>query len=326
MSERKPSTEVPPAESLAASVVGILARVGNPQPYDELVSLLGLGAALTVVPAEPPAHWLTYARDLALPETARLHGVQLRALHPPEAAFDLRHVAEFETHFRDSYAPLIRRAIEHEQVALVWGYWAGMPSRRWGVVTEMRGEVLAGFTVGCTGEAIPLEREAAQVYIVEGSNGAMPPSWVDKLRTAVDASLRYWPAESSGVLLGRAALEAWHGQIDEDAAKDDPGLLAGHNRCITQLEVNRELQNNWLVRLRDELSADGPEKQLAEAWTNLNQKRQEFRTALRQQLADVDWLADAERRAIAHQWIDILDETEPLALLKTWREGTGGAE
>ena len=58
------------------------------------------------------------ARDALLVEGARVFGMTVRGLHPPEAARGLEHSAEYAQHFAASYRPLILRALENRQPVL----------------------------------------------------------------------------------------------------------------------------------------------------------------------------------------------------------------
>ena len=113
-------------------------------------------------------------RDARLIEAGKHFGMQIRDVHPPEAARGLEAAAEFDQHFDASYRPLILRALENNQGVIAWRGWAGERELSWGWIRIARDE-----GVGFRGATIWSERElnslrndllvrpAVQLYIVE---------------------------------------------------------------------------------------------------------------------------------------------------------------
>jgi hypothetical protein len=172
--------------------------------------------------ARPGEQWNTYGRHAFLESAARLYGLELRDLHPPDAAPLPLTPPEFEDHFVDSYLPLVRTALEHDHPALAWMGWP-LPERAiWGVITEFdagRG-VCLGHSISSGGRPVALAAAPVQVYTVqEYREMDCPPSAI------IDAALEHatvvlanrLPAKYRTVS-GVAALEKWR-----TAAEEDPG-------------------------------------------------------------------------------------------------------
>lgn len=160
-----------PEESLAFAMRAI-ARQGRIEiDHRELVVVLGLETP--AVPS-PTSNSMMFDRDAHLIEAGRLVGMQIREVHPPEAARGLEAAAEFGQHFDASYRPLILRALENNQGVLAWRGWAGERELSWGWIRAACDE-----GVGFRGATIWSERElkslrndllvrpAVQLYIVE---------------------------------------------------------------------------------------------------------------------------------------------------------------
>lgn len=95
---------------------------------DDLCAAMGLSFAVTAVAEEPDnSKWVLYARDAFLIPAARLFGMTIRDMHPPEAAIGVAKSMEFSQHFDASYRPLILRALEHNQPVLAWQGWSLSP-------------------------------------------------------------------------------------------------------------------------------------------------------------------------------------------------------
>jgi len=245
-------------ESLAAALQAVLARAGAPRPYDELVSLSGLGSLTVAVPGECLGWWPAHARDAALAETAALLGLRLRELHPPAAAERLADAAEFVVHFRDSYMPLMRAALEHEQPLLAWCGWPAPLERHWGLVNAYRGNQFSGYTLGTT-EPAPLIGPALQVYVVEGLEAGpslAPRALFDHAaRLAVAGFTGRLPVAASAQT-GRRAYETWRAATVQPEAC--PRCAERSYRCqarfIAQLVDVRGQLAHWLWGLAAELA------------------------------------------------------------------------
>jgi len=300
-------------ESLAVSLRAILAGAGHARPYDELVSALGLGAALAATAGECPALWPTFARDAALPATARLLGLHVRELHPPAAAAHLDESAEFSVHFRDSYVPLIRRALEHQQLALVWRGWPPPAERAWGVVVATHDEQLIGYTVGTGGRMSRLTGAAHQVYVVEEYRPAeaarCTPAALFAHAVAVARALWHGQLETaSEVATGAQAFARWR----ELAGR--PGLCACgaadsygcQDRMARVLAAARGCLGTWLRRVGPQLEPS--QQPRAAAWAETCEHSVQHLGGLRDSsarpthaelLRTIDELRDEEGRVLA---------------------------
>lgn len=260
-------------ESLAVSLRALLACFDNDRPYDELVAVLGLGAATVAVPEDSLGWWCTYARDARLHETAELYGLRLRGMHPPEAALGLGQCGEYVQHFRDSYVPLIARALEHEQLALAWGGWPGASERLWGIITHRQGEALFGHTLWHGGQPAPLIGPARQVYVAEGfsrpKHERVTPASLFA-HAARGASVMWagtWTT-GTGIKTGKAAYRAWQDALRKppEEAAATPALYHQQSRAARVHSAARNYLATWLRRVAGTLAGD--RIQLAAHWAN----------------------------------------------------------
>ena len=164
-----------PEESLAFAVRAIARQAGVEIDHTELVVALGFEASAV---SSPTARSIMFDRDARLIEAGKLVGMQIRDVHPPEAARGLEAAAEFDQHFDASYRPLILRALENNQGVIAWRGWAGERELSWGWIRAACAE-----GVGFRGATIWSERElnslrndllvrpAVQLYIVERVSG-----------------------------------------------------------------------------------------------------------------------------------------------------------
>ena len=263
-------------ESLALSSRAVLAGAEAERPYDELVSILGLGALTVAVADECRGVWSTYARDAALPAAAGMLGLRLRDLHPPAAALGLERSAEFLQHFRDSYVPLMRRALASGQALLVWCGWPPPAEREWGVVVEMRGEELRGHTIGSHGQLVTLSGPSLQVYEIEGYE---PP----------DAALR----EPAALLahVARTACDGWHSKLPVA-----DGIVTGERAYDVWRELSSPPRACPCGRER-------PGRCQVEMIRSLVSARQCLAKWLRRTVADLD----ATQREITAEWAGVCD-------------------
>lgn len=158
-----------PAESLTFAVRAIARAAGVEIPHAELNDALGY-----LPPALGGDAGSMYGRDARLVEAGKNFGMQIRAVHPPEAARGLEDAPEFEQHFDLSYRPLILRAMENGQYVLAWRGWAGERGLSWGWIRAACGEGIGfrGATIWSEAELESLRddvltRPAVQLYIVE---------------------------------------------------------------------------------------------------------------------------------------------------------------
>ena len=171
--------------SLPLAASAIAHRAGYELDLDALCAVLGLSWTAITVPSEPDlARWPLYARDAFVVDAARLFGLTLRPLHPPEAARGLEVAAEFEQHFDASYRPLILRALENDQPVLAWRGWPQVKDTAielaWGLVEVesqqgcgFEGIVLGGRTENHS-RLLILERPPVQLYVVENVEPTQP--------------------------------------------------------------------------------------------------------------------------------------------------------
>lgn len=236
-------------ESLAVCLRAVLAGVGQERPYPELLATLGLGLAVTATGQERPQAWPTYARDLNLPQTGELYGLHIRPLHPPGAAAWLGTSREFPAHFRDSYVPLIVRALEHGQAVLAWRGWPPPADRLWGLIGSWDSEHLSGCCPGHP-EPVRLAGAAHQVYIVEEWRPE-EAHWDEPrlFQTAVRHALRFWrsPPAPADYELGLAAWRSWTAAAERDAQ--------ACSAALTVLAASRQALADWLESILDRLDA-----------------------------------------------------------------------
>jgi hypothetical protein len=221
--------------SLPLSLHVLAGDAGYEIDCDDLNAAMGLSWMTTAVPGEDdPARWAMYARDAFLVEAARLFGMTIRDIHPPEAARGLDGLPEFEQHFDASYRPLILRALEHRQPVLAWQGWPGDRRMLWGIITET-GDGGVGFsgrvprssearpcadergstvpstsTVSCH-DRVTLESPPVQLYIVETITPTQPDPQ-ELLDLALGNGRRIFDnalADRFGVITGTAAYDAW---------------------------------------------------------------------------------------------------------------------
>jgi hypothetical protein len=245
-------------ESLVRGVqaVGRAAKVDV--DYDDLSAALGLSFMVCAPRGEVwPHDWMDYARDWNLIDAARLFGLELRPLHPPEAADGLDRAAEFGLHFEDSYAPLIRMALEHEQPVLAWQGWTGPQQMQWGVIMGTCGDGVGfrGTTVGCKEHAVTLRAPAVQCYVVEFGVGRTP-SETELMRFALRAARRVVRNEipaTFGVTTGPAAYDAWLDWLTRKptAAETVPARAAAHVCLARRIAAARQSAIAFLTRHRE---------------------------------------------------------------------------
>src|SRR5690606_11352344 len=113
--------------------------VGATFDYDDLCAALGVSfAAVSVGSESSPGWWTTYGRDAFLAPAARLFGLHVRDLHPPEVALEMTGAEEFGQHWELSYKPHIQQALRNGQPVLAWQGWPDVRWPFWGVVTAER--------------------------------------------------------------------------------------------------------------------------------------------------------------------------------------------
>lgn len=253
-------------ESLALSLRAILAGRDVACAYEQLVALLGLGAAVTADPEECIAHWPQLARDAALRDAADVCGLRMRDLHPPDAAVGVYRSAEFPQHFSDSYLPLIRAALLNDQPVLAldgWAQPAGADTLNWGVLYRLDGDLPAGRVPASQGRDVRLTSAARQVYVVEDyapTLGALDHPGV-LFAVAVRAAQTFWSGRVAlrhGVRSGAAAYQTLAAAIECGAlcprCRRTTGVCAA--TAVGALIGSRRAHAAWLRSIAGELGRD----------------------------------------------------------------------
>jgi len=194
---------------------------------DTLHAALGLSWMIVYAPDEAsPLLWPAYARDVFLVDGARLFGVALRDVHPPEAARGVAVAPEFVQHFEASYRPFIQTALANRQAVLAWGGWPGDAGRSWGMLepAEYRPDTLVGFvpfgseSVDAAQRGIALVAPPAQLYVVERLAPRLPDTrdlLARVLRNTASAlSNRF--VDRFGVISGSVAVEQWGKELSRN--------------------------------------------------------------------------------------------------------------
>lgn len=204
---------------LAAALCAAARQRGAALPLDDVAAALARPFLVCALSHDSDvARWPAYAQDAFLIPAARLFGVTVREIHPPEAARGLERAQEFEQHFEHSYRPLVWRALEHDQPVLAWQGWAGDDPLAWGVITRTceQGTGLAGTVLGASLRTAVLERPAVQMYVLERVEPSSPGS-TELFATVVEharVALHNRFAERFAAVTGTAALDTIVAQVD----------------------------------------------------------------------------------------------------------------
>ena len=213
-------------ESLALALQAIAAADDVELDYDDLCAALGVSFSAVSTTAEPsPGWWLTYGRDAFVKPAARLFGLELRALHPPNVSVDMLAADEFPQHYEASYKPLIRAALENGQPVLAWQGWPDYRWPFWGVITAQAGSDFDGTTLWTEGRRQRLTGPAKQCYMVEACDPAVPrPAHLLAMAMQhADAYMNRGPfacvapgAEAPAIVTGPAGFDAWEQWLQSD--------------------------------------------------------------------------------------------------------------
>jgi hypothetical protein len=101
---------------------------------------------------------ILWAEHFQVTSVARACGLEVRDLHPPDAAPVPTHPPEFDLHWHDSYLPFVREALHRDEPVLARDGWPE-GSGKWGIITAIddqghcSGHTCAGF-VSMTGPSI----------------------------------------------------------------------------------------------------------------------------------------------------------------------------
>jgi len=251
-------------ESLSLALRAVAEAARGQIDYDALCAALGVSFCAVSVRAEPaPGWWMTYGRDAFVEPAARLFGIRLRNLQPPDVGVEMSRAVEFPQHFDASYLPLIQRALENGQPVIAWQGWPDASAMFWGVITAASGEGLEGVTLWAGGERVRLVSPAVQCHVVEECSPQLPPR--DRLfgmaMRHADAFMNRAPfapvpagAEPPAMITGPAAFDAWErwlaetefGPVEQDAAwrehRQHADFVAASRRsAVAFLESMREI-------------------------------------------------------------------------------------
>lgn len=210
-----------PSQSLLSCLDGALRYYGCRVDRDELAVVLGDAVLVThAAEARPGERWNVYGRHAFLEPAARLYGLALRDLHPPEAAPLPVPPPEYLGHFADSYLPLVRTALGHGYPALAWMGWPEPNRTRWGVITKVdAGGRVVGRTPFSHGRSVTLEGPPVQVYTVQEFQKRCPP--MEEILSAAfehaEAVLNNRIPNNFRVVTGIAALEKWRDETNSPA-------------------------------------------------------------------------------------------------------------
>jgi hypothetical protein len=246
-------------ESLAVSLRALLATSGVDRGYEEIVVALGLAGLIVAARHEPLGSWGFFARDTNLSIVAQNYGLRLRELHPPDAAVGLTRASEFAAHFRDSYMPLIERALAHDQPVLAWCGWPPQRERLWGVISRKQGAMLIGHSLWHNGQPLPLTGPAHQVYIVEACEpltGAPAPDAL--MDDAAAQTLASWDgrwARQPGLFTGQPVYDAWQDLLRRPANLAGQSLFQQHALAARTVVAARRALATWLRSIGARLDA-----------------------------------------------------------------------
>ena len=236
-------------ESLALALLTVLQAHASHATYDDLAVALGL-AFMTCGDRDEPdvAAFADLARDVALEPAAELFGVRVRPLHSRTTTETLTPSPEFALHFRDSYVPLIQRAVAHGQPVLAWRGWPTPADRNWGLVTEADAAGgLRGVVPGCP-DVVPLDSAALQCYVVEEVAARSPaPADILACGAAGLARLDEECADHGTRVAGAFAWRLWGDRLRSVSDGDDAGL-APHLNLARHVSANRQTAGRWLAR------------------------------------------------------------------------------
>lgn len=204
---------------------------------------MGVAWGAVAVPFESNlGRWSMYARDAFLVTGARLFGMTIRGVHPPEAARGLPDSPEFGQHFDASYRPLVHRALEHGQPVLAWQGWPGADAVCWGEIVDtsdegigLRGRVHAPSEAPTTSaDVVTLVTPPVQLYVVETLVHRTPEAseCLDTARSNARRVLGNDLTDRFGVVSGPTAYDSWIKRLsDSDATASHDRTLAEH-RCL----------------------------------------------------------------------------------------------
>lgn len=248
-------------DSLALSIQALLRWRGFDVDCDEITASLGMTFRTPAVKRRVClGAWTDYGCDALLPEAALLLGLRLREIHPPQAAVGLSRFEPFAQHFEASYAPLIQRALHHDQPVLAWQGWPTKRQSPWGIITR-EGTVGCGFAgavAGTSDNATPIVSPPVQLYVVEEISPKRPSN-ERLLRSTVRSALcilRRDGLADPDVVLGEQAYSLWLRRLEAAAmcaTCGDCGWRCHHAHTL-RLTSNREAAMRVLEQCGSEAS------------------------------------------------------------------------
>ncbi len=162
--------------SIVPALGAMLRCYGGRVDVAELACVTGTAFLLSYsAKAERWGYWNVCGAQAFLESAARLYGLELRDLHPAEAAPLPFSPPEFEAHWRDSYRPFVDSSLSRDEPVLVWMGWPAPYESQWGVLAGRDAATgrYVGRTAGC-GQELTLKFAPAQVYSVVGNERRRP--------------------------------------------------------------------------------------------------------------------------------------------------------
>lgn len=275
MRQRSMFSDTASGESLANAITTLSQRAQIELDETHATALLGLGSIITADPPSCLRSWPKAGRDAALLSTAELIGIQLRELHPPSASRGLNRSAEFDQHFRDSYIPLMRRALESDQSLLAWCGWPAPYRNEWGLITHAKDGQFSGQIFSASDEQaskeFTLENAAYQVYVVERIDPLVFPTRTPAqcYEHVAEITRRFWDGTllaDRQVLSGQRAYELLMETLFDE--KICPQCEMRGTRCLAEVIQNltqaRSIQRAWLTTIGEQLTP--PHSLTAHRW------------------------------------------------------------
>lgn len=255
-------------ETLALSLMSVATSLRMEIDYHDLCAALGLSCTTVSTRLDPsPGWWMTYGRDAFVESAARLFGLELRNLQPPDVAVDMLAADEFGQHWEYSYKPLIRRALENGQPVLAWQGWPEFRWPLWGVITSTQESDFAGWTLWSQDQPQPLCSPALQCYVVERAEtdrGSPPRDRLLSVALAhMDAYMNAAPLappleerEPPRIVTGPAAYRAWIQWIESGSTDLSREAWNEHRQHADFVAAGHESGAVFLRRMLDVTAQD----------------------------------------------------------------------
>lgn len=247
------------SQSLTLAVEAIFRAYEHPVSRVDIAATLG-NLFMTTYAAEAPADrtWNTLGLHAFLEPAARVFGLDLRDLHPPEAAPPPPVPHEFDLHFRDSYLPFVAASLTRDEPVLAWAGWPPPNQEIWGIISAIdnASSTPAGHTMYSQGRPVPLLGSPTQAYTIQELRPLQPAprellSLV--LNHAADVLNNQLPSKF-GARTGAAALIAWKDAIT--TTNDDTTAARLTSRLATCMSSGRGAALELFARLRPDSATD----------------------------------------------------------------------